>query len=1814
MGCPVKNKEYLDLENSLGEGNALAAWHLNGEKTPTLDQANKLLDSKKLNVIHHGETLEDIQDKNSGDNPIGLAPKGIKETTETAKTEDAKQLRTIYSSPTVRAQETAEILKKYNGANVVTVEGLKPWNLGKFQSRPTKEFPEKFYVKNPDIQVPSGESFNEFYNRFTNAVQSLRNIATDEAILTHSKGINILRALESNYGDFKPEDYFKHALNADSQDQFLNIKQFNQGSDNDLKIDQKRDTNTIYHQLTSDQIQNVDKDLNNTIIKFLEPFGIKIQDIDDFKQRFGLDSFGVADVLNKIIYLNKNNPAKLDTIPHEAAHIITMLMGENHFVLNELMKNIHLWSGYENIKDQYGDLYSDEQHVRKEAVDQLIAKCIVDKWQIKKDEKNASLLQRIINKIKEFFDSFTNRNSLEAKAGSIAESILKGDRSIIDNKNIEDLKPNDIEEDPSQYLYHQVFTDVFQNKGRFKYKNTVPITPEDSINKILKEQKNLHLDDSIIDDPKDKLFGQRRHTYSEDVNGEKKHFASSVTSTIDKPFRAKENPELVQKNLDIAQAGTDIHKDIENLLRSYLNPDGTIRKNGQIEPLERISPEETYYKLANFVHEIIEHYKNEDVIIIPEAKIADRDYFDEKKKNDFSKGFGLAGTIDLLVIYKDGSYDKYDWKSIASLSKEGLDEGRKKSFTEQSNKLADILAKTYGLKDRRVDLMVPLKLEGEHVDDENGVARFIPKDIKISSFNFENLEDEDAYLRPHIVHFYQSDNEQIQQTLDKLNNLYKQQVRNFNKMSNSEKTAIEIRAKKIQNAAYKIAFRKDLSGLTDYIYSELQNAAASIEKLNKGDKDINLSRLIERMRAIQTFEKDSLNKQYLEQLKDSSYTAEELNIIKNRKSTLDEYVGRAARAEKYLIEAAIKETQKLSNLANLGNITTPEQQLDFTQRWATTQSQTQMRTTQLFTRLYFQAIETSRANQEKESQPFIQNAKEIKEKYTNPIKVFKEKLLRKDYKGNYLLINNFTKEFFKAKKEMASMPTDIMKSWYENNTVFDRTRYENDLNKKQTSLKEMVDSNQITKDEMDQELELFVNKYDVGKNFENPEAIRNGAYGNKYLIGNEKWYSEEYKEILKTPELLSLYNNMIAFNKSLAQEGLIEDHQIYTFFPSVSTKMMEAKMQGENINAVDRVWEKLSNSNQELNNKKDVNPLTNEEWRELKMPFLHASDDASSQNVDITKVYTQTIESFEKYKALKNIENNVEKIIITEENKNVLVPSKGDAPSQEAFNKTNAALLKELVDLQMYGKVQDFDNSIDIAPQINKVISKIPIVNKLVHLDENRKLSTQKLINSAIQYNTVVGLAFRIKSILSNIVGGEGNISFQGKSGLYFNDRMIKNTYMKLATNDSKMKAAIKYFDFRMESHLGKELSKEAQTTKKIPNPTDILLIGHRKGDELVENHVGGSILQMYKLDDSGNIVNIRQEILHKLSAENKTISDKDLLEAVTEESKKSSLYATMKLDKDNNPYWEDSKGNKIDLDKIPTDKDGNPTAIESPYTQMRRTALQVTYKVLGNMNPEDRSGMHTLSVMKAFTSFRNWIPGQVESRTGKWKYESATDTYSVGRWREFFNNFFSGEGIGGFMKHQLLLSSLLGSEITNPGIREAAYRRYDQIKADFAKRGQDFHMSKEEYFHQSVGIIKSMMRETMITAGTLSLMLLSASIAKQVQDKNERARLNFAHKSFAKFYNEFSFYYDPREFEQLFNNTIPAIGLLKNFRNLMTNEFQEIYGSVTGNKSMLKSAHPTREAIKFIPGASSMAEIISLFDEDFRKYMGYSGNVAGYF
>lgn len=188
------------------------------------------------------------------------------------------------------------------------------------------------------------------------------------------------------------------------------------------------------YQITSQEIKEADNKLDTKLLKFVSLYGVQVKEIDNFKERFGINALAVTDALNKIIYYSTNK--KLDTISEEVSHVVVMLMGQENTLINDLINNIKDWSGYKSVYDEYMPIYNNEKQVKIEAIGKLIAECLIENWEhrikkennIIKDVANVIAIN-ILNENQDFIDpnvyKIRRLNYEEAILGNkLAENII----------------------------------------------------------------------------------------------------------------------------------------------------------------------------------------------------------------------------------------------------------------------------------------------------------------------------------------------------------------------------------------------------------------------------------------------------------------------------------------------------------------------------------------------------------------------------------------------------------------------------------------------------------------------------------------------------------------------------------------------------------------------------------------------------------------------------------------------------------------------------------------------------------------------------------------------------------------------------------------------------------------------------------------------------------------------------------------------------------------------------------------------------------------------------------------------------------------------------------------------------------------------------------------------------------------------------------------------------------------------------------------------------------------------------------------------
>ena len=153
----------------------------------------------KLILVRHGHTHLNIPGKDErlrGWLDLPLSEQGLQEAAETAERLAEYPVETIFSSDLRRARQTAEVLRRRTRApRVITTKELRPWNLGVFCGQRVFDILPFLNLLNqhPDVAAPSGESFYQFYGRYSQRLAELMNIALQTAkcvvAVTHVRNV-----------------------------------------------------------------------------------------------------------------------------------------------------------------------------------------------------------------------------------------------------------------------------------------------------------------------------------------------------------------------------------------------------------------------------------------------------------------------------------------------------------------------------------------------------------------------------------------------------------------------------------------------------------------------------------------------------------------------------------------------------------------------------------------------------------------------------------------------------------------------------------------------------------------------------------------------------------------------------------------------------------------------------------------------------------------------------------------------------------------------------------------------------------------------------------------------------------------------------------------------------------------------------------------------------------------------------------------------------------------------------------------------------------------------------------------------------------------------------------------------------------------------------------------------------------------------------------------------------------------------------------------------------------------------------------------
>ncbi len=193
-----------------------------------------------------------------------------------------------------------------------------------------------------------------------------------------------------------------------------------------------------------------EKDLKARLLEFLNDIGVTVTTIENYENKSSVPTTaeGLADIANQIVAFREGT---LDTalVSEETAHFI--VEGWNEQEIENLLRNIHKTTSYQEFSEHYREIYSREnptfsseeleKMVRKEILGKELASALQNRFSTEgKTEIQATIFSNLYKLLIKFFDSINLISGYDTRLNDLSDKVMdmlikKDYQSFLDNAN-----------------------------------------------------------------------------------------------------------------------------------------------------------------------------------------------------------------------------------------------------------------------------------------------------------------------------------------------------------------------------------------------------------------------------------------------------------------------------------------------------------------------------------------------------------------------------------------------------------------------------------------------------------------------------------------------------------------------------------------------------------------------------------------------------------------------------------------------------------------------------------------------------------------------------------------------------------------------------------------------------------------------------------------------------------------------------------------------------------------------------------------------------------------------------------------------------------------------------------------------------------------------------------------------------------------------------------------------------------------------------------------------------------------------------------
>jgi hypothetical protein len=1559
--------------------------------------------------------------------------------------------------------------------------------------------------------------------------------------------------------------------------------------------------------------------------KAIEKMGISIQDLATYAKQAKLDVTninGLADLTKGIIAIAEGKEGV--ALTEEMVHIATAIMEQtNPQLVTQMISKIGSFKIYRETYEQYKNNPNyqvngkpDIRKIKKEAVDKLITEVIIngveniEQYPELQNEANLSTIRLFWNSVLDFIRSLYTKSNISLFQEAAEQILGEGVGTV--------------EQIVGEGTYYQQVTDkqkIVQDKIQQTKDNIKKVVSDEPVDPVLsdsEEASNYY----EVKQP-DGTFVRVTKRVTDRVKAwYKQKFGTKKFTDFEKSFNEAKR-----------KFGVEGHKDLEEIHARFYNEDGTRKETPDKRPNKfNVSSQEMYAQLETYYLDTVNALPK-DTLVFSEVVV-----FDPKQ--------GEAGTIDFLAVEPDGKTSVLDWKFMY-ISKNQTDVPwfKQGAYDIQIGRYKQMLRDNYDVKSFGKLRAIPFLMEFEFSKDKQPVLtglatgsadasqitdmRLVPVSEQTESTGEARLDAVIAKLNGLVRQLSKEkvSDEEERQLKNERSNKVRQAIRLVQSTQNIRYLidVIEVTRKEGERILreYETSYKNIPAGANDFENSQLSDFADDMNSYIKLSEVFeNISREIDDLIYTPQMEKEATSDEEKEEIAErkkilNGLRAESDSIFKSKTAIIqaaqkfaDKHIG-----EKNLVKGLTKAEAVIKGLGSLFRGV----------------SDLPLRSLQVLYKLTRAAQGKASEESFKEVEDLMAIRKKLAER-GGDLRKLVQKIYQKDSEGKMVnhLIYKYSKKFFEQVDEKAAKGGDM--EWLLDNINVEA--YKQEAEKIMAKRIANINNNQYagTEEEVEQTKKNLIAEVEREFDIENKDF----SGFNNYVIKRhpqDKWFSEEYKEVSADPDLLDLYNFITKVNAKAKESGYIRNQTASTFLPFVRKTMAEQLVWDNKLSVMSNFYNSLQISPDDVGYG-EINEVTGE--LENSIPKYYTYDfskteegvnDYSQVSEDLFKNMILYVQQLNKYKYLSDVEGQLKLVKTIEEFKGHLntnrvgnVVKKDGKLEELPGNEQNTKMYDDFLRVLLYDQkyvLSDSDTPLNIDKVLNFVKKGVNAVAGKEVWKENEKptaTSLMKTIDAANRGFQLKTLGFEFISGAVNAFGG--NIQMATQAGNYFRAREFAKNEAKIikqdfSSNEDK-EAFIQLINTFMplkDDPAYEEFKKAGMSKLTQSNLGDILMVFMRYPEQVIEKSVFLTLLENTMVEN-GKLVNINEYVKSKYKDRyNSSASykaSKEAMDKEVEELKKTRAISAIKKIED---------GQLI----IPGLDLSNRDELQRLTNLTRRISRNAT----GGMSDGDVNRMSMSIWTKSMMVFKNWIPKLADTRFSE--FRKVSDDFSVIINEEIDEE--TGETVSKISgeKYDIgrlrLLGYVLGSSIQDRStnllnimkMNDAGIDKLNEYYEDFAKKyeeetGEELNMSREDFIDMVRTNLRNQIKELSILFSLMGAMFALGFVAPDDdEDKATKNMHRYTERVIDKFVSELSFFYNPAEFQQLLSGSMfPAIGLTTDATKFGSNLFTEITGidskSETSYDEARKKAQPIKYAMKMFPVTKSVVTYLSILNDEFAR------------